>query len=237
MSKIVTLAGLSVMTLASFGVFLALDAKINKRSETMEQFLTKGFVFGITFGLLIYTGYYVYKNFLNKCTPSDAERTAAGGDGVLTFETDSSGNCVAATCNTVAGYTLSAGVCLLGAPTNQVTITKAMYQGICTAGGSTRGDGTLDMTKGLDVTERLQKAVDNSDDLSQLGCVNPPAGKCPTNANYPGNTSWWDNTDVGLGPQVCPSQYQFIVVEWTLNGVTKGPKKFNWGNPIDLVNA
>ena len=124
-----------------------------------------------------------------------------------------------------------------GGGSKKVVITKAMYQGICSAGGDTRGDGSLDMTKGLDVTERLQKAVDNSDDLSQLGCVNPPAGKCPTNGNYSGNTSWWDNTDVGLGPQTCQSQYQFIVVEWTLNGVTKGPKKFIWGTPIDLVNA
>lgn len=111
MSKTVTLSGLVVLTLASFGVFLALDAKVNKRSETMEQFLTSGIVFLIAFGLLIFTGYYVYKNFLNKCTPSDTERTAAGGDGVLTFEKDSSGNCVAATCNTVAGYSLINGIC------------------------------------------------------------------------------------------------------------------------------
>jgi len=47
----------------------------------------------------------------NGCDPTADERTAAGGDGVLTFTKDSSGNCVAATCNTSAGYNLYQGVC------------------------------------------------------------------------------------------------------------------------------
>jgi hypothetical protein len=175
--------------------------------------------------------------FGNSCEPTATERTAAGGVGVLTFEKDSSGNCVAATCNTVAGYSLNNGICSASVQTSNVVITNAMYQGICEAGGSTQGDGDLDMTKGLDITERLQKAVDNSDDLSQMGCVNPPAGKCPSNTDYPGNVVWWDNTDVGLGPEVCPSQYQFIVVKWKVDGVSKGPKKFIWGSKIDLINA
>lgn len=51
------------------------------------------------------------KSDKNGCDPTDDERTAAGGDGVLTFTKDSSGNCVAATCNTVAGYSLSNGIC------------------------------------------------------------------------------------------------------------------------------
>jgi hypothetical protein len=46
-----------------------------------------------------------------KCEPTATERTAAGGVGVLTFKKDSSGNCVAATCNTVAGYSLNKGIC------------------------------------------------------------------------------------------------------------------------------
>ena len=61
--------------------------------------------------LLIFTGYYIYIKSSKKCTPSDAQRAAAGGDGVLTFAKDLSGNCVANTCNTVAGYNLKAGVC------------------------------------------------------------------------------------------------------------------------------
>ena len=54
----------------------------------------------------------LFKPKNNSCTPSDAERIAAGGDGVLTFiKDDDSGNCVAATCNTVASFTLTDGVC------------------------------------------------------------------------------------------------------------------------------
>ena len=126
---------------------------------------------------------------------------------------------------------------VLGKKKKKVVITKAMYQGICSAGGATKGDGSLDMTKGEDITARLQNAVDNSKDISQLGCVDPPAGKCPSNASYAGNIDWWDNTDVGLGPQTCQSQFQFIVVQWTVDGVPYGPKKFTWGGPIDLLNA
>lgn len=111
MRKTVTSAGLSVLTLAFFGVFLALDAK-NKRSETMEQFITSGIVLLIAIGLLIYTGYYVYKNFFSKCAnPSDTDKEAAGGNKVLTFKLDSdTGNCIAKTC--VDGYTVDAGICV-----------------------------------------------------------------------------------------------------------------------------
>jgi hypothetical protein len=49
--------------------------------------------------------------FGNSCEPTATERTAAGGVGVLTFKKDSSGNCVANTCNTVTGYSLSNGIC------------------------------------------------------------------------------------------------------------------------------
>ena len=62
----------------------------------------------------------------NDCTPTDDEKKAAGGDGVLTFAKDDSGNCVAESCNTVAGYTLSQGVCSKAAdvnPYNDKTVT------------------------------------------------------------------------------------------------------------------
>ena len=47
----------------------------------------------------------------NSCEPTATERTTAGGVGVLTFKKDSSGKCVASTCNKVAGYSLSNGIC------------------------------------------------------------------------------------------------------------------------------
>ena len=43
------------------------------------------------------------------CTPSDDEKTVAGGEGVLTFVHNESGKCVADTC--VEGYTLGDGIC------------------------------------------------------------------------------------------------------------------------------
>ena len=55
----------------------------------------------------------LFKNLFNNkvCKPTDAERATAGGVGVLTFTTDSSGNCVASTCNTANNYNLYQGVC------------------------------------------------------------------------------------------------------------------------------
>lgn len=66
-----------------------------------------------------------FNNFFKKngCDPTADERTAAGGDGVLTFIKDSSGNCVAATCNTSAGYNLYQGVCYPCSAKSDVKVT------------------------------------------------------------------------------------------------------------------
>lgn len=60
------------------------------------------------------------------CTPTDDEKAAAGGEGVLAFIHNASGNCVANTC--VEGYTLGDGICSK-AEVLQCTGTKAIDVG------------------------------------------------------------------------------------------------------------
>jgi hypothetical protein len=69
-------------------------------------------------------------NLRGTCSPSDDQKKAAGGDGVLTFKLDQNGNCVAATCNTAAGYMLStSNVCVLCNKDNTSDIDKG-YTGV-----------------------------------------------------------------------------------------------------------
>jgi hypothetical protein len=71
----------------------------------------------VVVGLIMWqTGVFRTKTNSKDCKPTDDERKAAGDIGVLTFVKNDSGNCVADTCNTVAGYTLSTGRCSKAAP-------------------------------------------------------------------------------------------------------------------------
>ena len=69
------------------------------------------------------------------CTPSDDENTAAGGDGVLSFIKNDSGNCVANSC--VEGYTLDSGVCSLAADVDpdETPAAPATGEGVAPATG------------------------------------------------------------------------------------------------------
>ena len=81
---------------------------------------------GYTLGDGICSKAEVTKKTIDTCTPSDAEKAVAGGEGVLTFVNNESGNCVADTC--IEGYTLGDGICSK-AEVLQCTGTKAIKVG------------------------------------------------------------------------------------------------------------
>lgn len=63
---------------------------------------------------LLYSYGVILKDKDNTCDPTDEERETAGGDGVLTFSTQTKTFCGAETCNTTAGYSLTdAGICAM----------------------------------------------------------------------------------------------------------------------------
>ena len=70
-------------------------------------------IFALMVGGIIYVSTDTKKKG-STCTPSDGEKTTAGGEGVLNFVYNESGNCVANAC--VDGYTIGGGICSKSAP-------------------------------------------------------------------------------------------------------------------------
>lgn len=108
--NITLLVVLSIIVL----IFIVLASKKPNANFPLMTLGTLGFgVVAVSIPLLYSYGF-ILKDKDNTCDPTDEEREAAGGDGVLTFSTQTKTFCGAETCNTVAGYSLTdAGICAM----------------------------------------------------------------------------------------------------------------------------
>ena len=106
--------------------------------------------------------------------------------------------------------------------TPSITILNATYTGHC--------------KKQLNVTGLLQAAVNKAikagasvSDLSIYG-----KWKKSTDPTYEGSTDLW-NSDF-IGPQVCPHQHRYVIVQWMYNGIPQPKTHFAWGQPLNFTN-
>jgi len=102
-------------------------------------------------------------------------------------------------------------------------VSKALYGGSCDKLTPQSSFSDFEKNGALDITSRFKHALDESQKMcapiTAVSCW--PNAKCPSgNPNYKGNPTWWDNTDYGLGPEKCASQWQGVFVRGT-NGEEK----------------
>ena len=111
-------------------------------------------------------------------------------------------------------------------------IQQSIYTGYCHGNPPTIQEASV-KDKGRDITNQLQNAIKysmkNGGTSKSISCIGDKF-ECDPNSNYKGSYKFWDNKDVGLGPEECPGKYQYILTKCKNGNFVKS----NWGSPIDL---
>lgn len=88
---------------------------------------------------------------------------------------------------------------------------------------------------GRNITSTFKKAIineiNNGASIQTISCSNNFKKNCNIN-NYSGSPQWWDNTSIGLGPEICNGQYQYLLVKLKDNNLIR----INWGSKINLFD-
>lgn len=148
--------------------------------------------------------YTFYRTISSANKPSEEERETAGGDNVLEFVKNDDNVFVASTC--VDGYEVDNGICKKSTPINELAITRAVYQGNCDSGGNLTTEVNAKSDEGTDITSRVKEVVE-------------------TNPKF----KWSD-----LNLDFCSTDKEWIVLEWTYEGVSYGPRVFKKDDIVDI---